>query len=146
MIDHENKTTEIVPKKRLWVLWMLFFFQFAAIGVYFTFLNVYYREAGQSGAQIGILNMTTSLVGMAGVVLWGYLSDRTGQTRLLIAAGSVGTLVVAQLVPLVHTFAAFLALGLIGSLMSSATSTLVDSTTLVMLGERREDYGHFRLG
>src|SRR5512142_2214671 len=120
---------------------MLFFFQFAAVGVYFTFLNVYYREAGLSGTQIGILNMTTSLMGMVGVVLWVYLSDRPGQTRLLIAAGAVGTLVVAQIVPLVHTFEAFLALGLIGSLMSSSTNTLVDSTTLVMLGDRREDYG-----
>jgi MFS family permease len=131
---------------RLWVLWLLFFFQFAAVGAYFTFLNVYYREAGLSGSQIGWLNMTRSLVGMAGAVGWGSLSDRTGRPRLLLAAGAAGELLVAQFVPFVHSFNAFLALSVVGSLLASAAMTLVDSTTLVLLGERREEYGRYRLG
>jgi PPP family 3-phenylpropionic acid transporter len=125
---------------------MLFFFQFAAIGVYFTYLNVYYREAGLSGTQIGLINMSTSLVVMAGAVFWGYMSDRTGQPRLLIACGAVGATIAAQFVPFLRTFPAFLIAGVLGSLASSATSTLVDSTTLLVLGERREDYGRYRLG
>ncbi len=132
--------------QRLWVLWLLFFFQFAAIGVYYTFLNVYYREAGLSGSQIGLINMTTALIGMVGAVGWGYLSDRTGQPRLMIAGGAAGALLVAQVVPFARSFAAFLALASAGSLLSSSILTLVDSTTLVNLGERREDYGRYRLG
>lgn len=130
----------------MWVLWTLFFFQFAAIGVYFTYLNVYYREAGLSGTQIGLINMSTSLVGMAGVVVWGYLSDWTGQPRLLIATGAVGAIIAAQFIPFLHSFTALLIAGILGSLAGSATSTLVDSTTLVILGERRADYGRYRLG
>src|SRR5512145_552040 len=91
---------------KLWVLWLLFFFQFAGVGVYFTFLNVYYREAGLSGTQIGLINMTTALVTMGGAVVWGALSDRTGKPRLLIAGGAGGALLLAQAVPLVHTFQA----------------------------------------
>ncbi len=146
MFDHEKPTNRLPLSKHLWVLWVLFFFQFAAIGVYFTYLNVYYREAGLSGTLIGIINMSTSLVGMAGAVAWGYVSDRTGQNRLLIGAGAVGALAAAQIVPLLHSFAAFLLVGIVGSLFGSATSTLVDSTTLVILGERRDDYGRYRLG
>jgi MFS transporter, PPP family, 3-phenylpropionic acid transporter len=139
-------TTEKPLSNRLWVLWVLFFFQFAAIGIYFTYLNIFYREAGLSGTEIGITNMGSSLIGMAGVVIWGYFSDRTGKSRLLIAIGAAGALIVAQIVPFVHSFPAFFALGVIGSLLNSSTSTLVDSTTLVLLGDRREEYGRYRLG
>ena len=130
----------------MWVVWLLFFFQFAAIGAYFTYLNIYYHQAGLSGTQIGLLNMTTSLIGVASTALWGYLSDLTGRNRYLIAGGAAAGLVLAQFIPLMHTFTGFLLLGSAGSLLGSAPSTLVDSTTLSLLGDRREDYGRFRLG
>jgi PPP family 3-phenylpropionic acid transporter len=131
---------------RMWVVWCLFFFQFAAIGVYFTYLNVYYREAGLSGTLIGLINMTTAAIGAGGSFMWGYLCDQTGKPRYLIAAGACGTLLVVQFIPLVHSFGAFLGLGCLASLMSSSLGTLVDSTTLVLLGKQREDYGRYRLG
>lgn len=143
--------TQILPvapprQKRLWAVWLLFFFQFAAIGVYYTYLNIYYRNAGLSGTQIGLINMTTALIGVASVAGWGYLSDLTGKNRYLIAIGAGGALLVAQFIPLVNSFMGFLALGALGSVLSAAPATLVDSTTLAMLGSRREDYGLFRLG
>ena len=137
---------ETPHQNRLWVVWLLFFFQFAGVGVYFTFLNIYYRDAGLSGTQIGLINMVTALIGVAGSVLWGNIADRTGQQRWLIAVGAAGGLIVAQFVPLVHTFTAFLGLAVLGSLMGSSLGTLVDSTTLMLLGDRREDYGRYRLG
>ncbi len=137
---------------RLWVLWLLFFFQFAAVGIYFTFLNVYYKQAGLSGSQIGFIGMASGIVGIAGTFLWSYLSDRTGQPRLLIAAGALGGLLIAQLIPLVgilklaNAFWLYGAIGCAGSLMTSSVNTLVDSTTLAMLGENRQAYGRYRLG
>lgn len=133
-------------ESKLWVVWLLFFFQFAAIGVYFTFLNVYYRDAGLSGTQIGLINMVTALIGVVGAIVWGNLADRTGKPRLLISAGALGVLIIAQFIPLVHTFEMFLLLACLSSIMASSLGTLVDSTTLVMLGERRDDYGRYRLG
>ncbi len=132
--------------RRPWAFWLLFFFQFAAIGVFYTYLNIYYREAGLSGTQIGTINMTTALVGVAGAFGWGYLADRTGQSRLFIALGAVGSLLIAQFIPLVSAFWPFLGLGVLASLANSAPGTLVDSTILSMLGERRNDYGRYRLG
>lgn len=125
---------------------MLYFFQYAAIGIYFTYLNIYYREAGLSGTQIGVMNMITALAGVGGSIGWGYIADRTGENRFLIAGGAVFALLIAQAIPHVHTFWAFLGLGILSSLANSAPSTLIDSTTLSMLGENRQDYGRFRLG
>lgn len=132
--------------KKLWVVWLLFFFQFAGVGVYFGYQNIYYRSVGLSGTQIGMIGLVVALVSVASSVWWGYISDRTGQPRLLMALGAIGSLAIAQLVPLVHEFYAFLGLALVASFVYSAPATLMDSTALAMLGERREDYGKYRLG
>ena len=155
-MTHSSKTTPSIapsaPNSGLFVvLWVLFFFQFAAIGVYFTFLNVYFKDAGLSGTQIGLISMASGVVGMAGSFLWGYLSDRTGKPSVLIAVGALGALLMTQLIPMVKYFNLsnallwFIVIGCLGSLMSASTSTLVDSTSLAMLGDRSKDYGRYRL-
>lgn len=146
MIQQEAVPDRTPGLTRPWAFWLLFFFQFAAIGVFYTYLNIYYREAGLSGTQIGTINMFTALIGVAGAVGWGYLADRTGLSRLFIALGAGIALLIVQFIPLVSSFWAFLGLGGLASLANSAPSTLVDSTILSMLGERRNDYGRYRLG
>ena len=125
---------------------MLFFFQYTAIGAYFVYLNVYLRQAGLSGTQIGVLNMSSSIIGVVSALIWGYISDRTGKPRILIAVGAVGSLITVQFIPLVHTFWAFFAIACLGAVLSSSLTTLVDGVTLAMLGSMSENYGRFRLG
>lgn len=146
MIKTETLPSPAVRLQRPWVFWLLFFFQYAAIGIYFTYLNIFYRQAGLSGTQIGVMNMIIALVGVSASIGWGYIADRTGANRYLIAGGAFIALIIAQLVPYVHDFWAFLGLGMLAALANSAPGTLVDSTTLVMLGEQRQDYGRYRLG
>ena len=88
----------------------LFFLIYAGIGVNLTFLNVYYINEGLSGTQIGVIGMTASAVAMLAAGFWGYLSDRTGQARLIMACGGLGAAVVAIIFPLVHTFPLYILL------------------------------------
>jgi MFS transporter, PPP family, 3-phenylpropionic acid transporter len=132
--------------KRMVVLWLLSFFQFACVGVYFTFINVYYHEAGMTGTQIGLIIMSAGLVGVVASVFWGNLSDRIGSSRQLLVIGGIGALIAAQFIPLVDTFIGFLLLACVVSFMFTSPMTLVDSTILSLLGDRREDYGRYRLG
>ncbi len=138
------------PPRRL-LLWVLFFFQYAAIGAFFTFLNVYFREAGLSGTQIGLMGMIGSMVSMACAFLWGYVSDRTGKPSILIGGGAIGALLIAQVYPLVKTaglhnqFIYFTLIGFVYSILAAAPMTLVDSATLAILGDQRKDYGRYRM-
>jgi PPP family 3-phenylpropionic acid transporter len=90
--------------------------------------------------------MTSSIIGVVSAVVWGYISDRTGKPRLLIAAGAIGALVIAQFIPFVHGFWAFFGLSCLGGVMTSPMNTLLDGTTLVMLGTKTENYGRYRIG
>ena len=88
-------------KPRLWVTAALFFTQYVAFGVYFTFLNVYLRSVGLTGSEIGFNGMVVGIFAMLGTFAWSYVADRTGRPRVLLAVGALGTLAGAQLVPLV---------------------------------------------
>jgi len=141
-----EKETATKKGERMFVLWFLSFFQFAAVGVFFTFLNVFYHEAGLTGTQIGLINMSAGLIAVVASVFWGNASDRLGNSRLLLVIGSVGALTTAQFIPLANTFWSFLGLACVTSFMFNSPMTLIDSTTLSLLGDRREDYGCYRLG
>ncbi len=131
---------------RMWVVWLSYLFQFAAVGIYYTFINVYLRSTGLSGTQIGVLNMLAAIAGMAGSLAWGYLGDRTGKPRFIISGGAAGALLVVQFFPSANGFWPLLVIICLASLMNSAPMTLVDSTTLALLGPHRDDYGRYRLG
>jgi PPP family 3-phenylpropionic acid transporter len=135
------------PKgKRLNVLWLLSFFQFAAVGAFFTFLNVYFHGVGLSGTQIGLINMSAGLIAVIASIFWGNTSDRIGNSRLLLVYGSIGAIITVQFIPLADSFWSYLLLACLTSFMFNASITLVDSTILSLLGDRREDYGRYRLG
>ena len=124
----------------------LFFFQFAGVGVFLTFINVFLHNAGLTGTQIGVIGTLGALSGMVSATLWGYLSDRTGRTRLLLIAGTLGAAFFAQLYPTAVDFGGFILFACLFSFFNSAGGTLVDSLALSLLGDRREDYGRYRLG
>jgi len=138
--------------QRLWVTSALFFCQFFAVGVYFTFLNVYLRAMGLSGSEIGLIGTLSGILSMIGTFGWGYLADRTGNPRLLIAIGAIGAFLAAQLMQLVPQFGLepavwyFAAISALVGLLWSAVNTLIDSTAVAMLGDQRQKYGIYRLG
>ena len=125
---------------------LLFFLIYAGIGVNFTFLNVYYASKGLTGTQIGFISMAAALVAMLGATLWGYLCDRTGQVHWIMAGGALLTAVISLLIPLTDNFLVYLVLSGLYALGNSAMFTLIDSTTLTLLGDKREEYGRYRLG
>lgn len=132
--------------RHLRVVWFLFFFQFAGVGVFLTFINVFLHNAGMTGTQIGVIGTIAGLCGMMSATLWGYLSDRTGHTRLILMIGTTGAAFFAQLYPTAVDFNGFVLFACLFSFFNSAPGTLVDSLALSLLVDRREDYGRYRLG
>lgn len=132
--------------RHLRVMPLLFFFQFAGVGIFISFANVYLRQKGLSGTEIGLLSMVGALSSLLFSPLWGYLSDRTGRPRLIMVLGTLGAGLAVQFYPLAQSMPAYLAVACAYGLFNSAASTLVDSLTLALLGDHREDYGRYRLG
>ena len=98
---------------RFRLLFFMYLFFFAAVGIYMTYINVYYLAAGLSGTQIGLVSTAASLVGFGGASLWGYLSDRTGQARIIMVVSGLGTAIIAIIEPFTAVLAGVIALVLL---------------------------------
>lgn len=146
------RTTGAAPTPRLWVTAALFFTQYVAFGLYFTFLNVYLKAQGLTGSEIGFNGMVVGILTMLGTFGWSYLADRTGRPRVMLALGALGALLGAQFIPLVAAnglqpaFWWYVMINAFVGLMNASISTLIDSTAVAMLGDQRHRYGVYRLG
>ena len=71
-----------------WPLQPVYLLLYGSLGAYFGFKNVYFRELGFTGSQIGLLSALPSMVYAATLLVWGYLGDmRISRQRLLTFAG-----------------------------------------------------------
>jgi PPP family 3-phenylpropionic acid transporter len=123
----------------------LYFTIWAAIGAFWPFIYVYYRsEIGLTGAQIGLIVMIGAGTGTLSAPLWGMLNDRLGRTRLILTIQALGLVAVCLILGQLRTFSSILVAAGIFSIFSSPIMPLLDSTTLRLLGDRRDLYGSYR--
>jgi PPP family 3-phenylpropionic acid transporter len=121
------------------------FAAWGAAGLFFPYINVYYRDMGLSGTQIGLIGMLGAGVAGFGAMAWSILSDRLGKTRLLFSLAALGAVLFSSLLGQVNLFFPLLVVATILSLFIRPAFTLVDTTTLGMLGEHKDSYSGYRL-
>ncbi len=131
--------------RRLVVVKALYFLYFAGIGGFSYYLFIYYNQIGLSSAQIGILSSLGPLMGMLAGPLWGWVSDRFSLTRPLFIFAAAAALGLTYLLGTVVLFPRIMLLTILMAFFTSPLMTLLDSTTLVLLGNRSDLYGQQRL-
>ena len=148
MSSESISSTSVLQEQRrgLWVMRVLYFFYFGSIGAYWTYLNVYYKEFGLSGTQIGLVNTFGPLVSIFAATLWGLLNDRLGNPRLLVRIAVPGAILAALGLSIAQSYLVIILFSCMMSLFISAVIPLMDNTTLRLLGDQRDRYGRIRVG
>lgn len=116
-----------------------------AAGFLYPYLNVYYREIGLSGTQIGLIGMLASLAAAFATIYWGMLNDRLGKTRLLYTIACAGTVALVLLLAQARAYVLIVLIAVSFNLFHRPSFTMADITTLKMLGDYKENYGVYRL-
>ena len=132
-------------KRQIFVLRWLYFFYFAAFGIFATFANVYYRSLGFSGSQLGLIGILYSLAGITGAPGWGWLSDRFKNPRLLLGIAILGGTLATLSLTLTTSLAGIGAATVGVNLFTSACVPLIDSANLRLLGSDSFRYGRQRI-
>lgn len=124
---------------------VLYLVYFAANGIFFTYVNVYYQSLGLSGTQIGLIGTLGPLAGILGLTSFGMLNDRTGRTRLLLMLAIAGSAASALLLATAPTFVWIVPVACLLAALVNPIVPLLDTTTLCLLGRDSARYGSHRV-
>ena len=140
MSDQTHPGRDPLPVAKL-----VYFIYYTGFGIYLPFINIYYRDIGLSGVEIGLINTLSPLVGMLSAPLWGILNDRFGKTRVLLAVAVSGSILAGWGIAAAGSSFVLLPIAALFSLFYSTIQPMLDSNTLLLLGNQRERYGSIRL-
>src|SRR5258706_3941849 len=105
----------------------------------------YLAARGLDAAQLAWLLALPQLARVVAPAAWGWIADRTGMQRAIVAFSCAANAACFALLPLVASFAAMAWLVAIASLLSAAALPLVEAITLGALAGQAGRYGPIRL-
>lgn len=123
----------------------LYFFLFCANGIFSIFINIYYREVGLSGLEIGAASGIGPLISIVASPIWSVLSDRLGKIRMLLFIAATGAILAAWGLSLSTSVQAILPLAGMYALFYMPIMSLMNGATLRTLGDQPEKYGRQRI-
>ncbi|GLX65810.1 MFS transporter [Paenibacillus glycanilyticus] len=121
------------------------FFSYGTIAVYSTFFALYLQSIGISPLKIGALMAGGPIVSLIANPLWGYLSDRTHNIRLILILMLVGNLVAMQLVFLSDSYPFIFSCMLLFFFFQMPLFSQSNSLILNSIEGTRHKFGAFRL-
>ncbi len=121
-----------------------YFLYFCAIGCTFPYLNLYYREIGFTGVQIGFLAATSTLIILLASPLWGIVSDTLNVHRALLTLAVGGTILPALLLSVGNTMTWLVPVTVVYAFFMGPIGPLADSTALEVANSSQRTYGEFR--
>lgn len=132
------------PASLLWAP-PLYFLYYAAAATLLPFLVLYYQDLGLKGSQVGFLAGLPPLLSLVSAPVWGVVSDMTKRRKLSLLIAMSGAIVLALALGTVRAFVWLIPAVVMFAFFSAPIMPLVDSTTISLLGGRKEDYGQIRL-
>ena len=119
-----------------------YFAFFAYAGAYVAYFPLYLASRGLSAVEIAWVLALPPLVRIVAPGAWGWLADRTGAHRAIVAFSCGVTALSFGILPFTQHIAALIALM---SLLSAGALPLVEAITLGALAGRHGSYGPIRL-
>jgi PPP family 3-phenylpropionic acid transporter len=132
-------------KRGLLIAKTYYFFFFAGVGCLSPFLNVYLKQRGLTGTQIGWLSSIAPMIALAANPIWGAVADRWQIHRQVLALCALMAGMVTLFFIPVHGFWAFVGLVTILTFFRTPIGAIVDSTVMDMVKQTNGSYGHQRL-
>ncbi|REK74936.1 MFS transporter [Paenibacillus paeoniae] len=121
------------------------FFIYGALSVYSTFFALYLQKIGWSTLEIGTLLAGGPIVSIIANPLWGYLSDRFRNIRLVILIMMAGATVIMQVVFLTQSYTVIYTAMLFFFFFQMPMFSQTNSLILNAIEGTKYKFGSFRL-
>ena len=124
---------------------LYYFLFFGAIGCFVPFFNIYLKQIGLSGAQIGWLGSIPPLIALAANPFWGAVSDRWQIYRQVLALCAFVSGAVSLFFIPASSFWVLMVLVTFIAFFRTPIGAIIDSTVMEMVKQTGHSYGRQRL-
>jgi hypothetical protein len=108
------------------------------------YINLLYRQNGLNDAQIGILAAVKPWVSASASFVWSGIADRYNIHKTILIATFVVSTLVRSSVSVLHSFAAFLVIAVLGEAIAAPCGVMADASVVASC-KKDTDYGKARL-
>src|SRR5438477_5433577 len=122
-----------------------YFAFFVYAGLMVAYFPPYLAARGLGAAEIAWVLALPQLARVVAPAAWGWIADRTGMQRAIVAFSCAANAACFALLPLTDGFAAIAWLVAVASVLSAAALPLVEAVTLGALAGQAGRYGPIRL-
>ena len=129
----------------LFGLWAAYFLYWASLAPFIPYLSLFYESVGLTGAQIGQLGFTRSIVSFFSALTIAFLSDVFRKRKRILVGCVLGMTALLLVFPRMASFATLLPVVALYSVFLAPTISILDEDTLRTLDNPR-DYGLVRMG
>ncbi len=138
-------TTRRQTSSALFFAKFFYFFYFSAIGILAPFLNIYLKQIGLTGSQIGLLGSFPPLLVLLANPFWGAIADRWKAQRLVLILGALVGALVSPLFLWTNNFWLLSLLLLVLVFFRNPLGSIVDSVVVNQVVREGSSYGRQRL-
>lgn len=129
----------------LWLVRVYFFLLIGGVGFAQPFVNLFYRQQGLTGTEIGLVLTAGSIIGLLASPWWGRWSDAGAPLTRLLQLGLVAAGITLIVLSQQSTFGWIVLIVGLESLAVAGLSPLSDALALRITAARRAGYGSVRV-
>ena len=121
---------------------VFYFTIFAALAFLMPFLSLYYqKELGLSGSQIGFLTGVAPIISLVGASVWGAVADATHKHKMILLMAVAGVWISVLAIFKAPGFLLLSMAVVFYAFLGSPILPIVDNSVMILLGDRRDEYG-----
>jgi len=144
MSSESGKISQLLESDRV-NLSLLYVFIYASWAAWWSLFNVFLKEAGLTGLQIGIVSSIAPVMMFIVQPFWGGVADRWGRKRLLLFSLFLSAVTILGY-PFLKDFWAFLLWSVLFSVLLNPIYPIADSLALDYIEEKKStSYGMLRI-
>ena len=126
MVDGDSMKTK-KSGNIMWLMRTFYFLFYMGIGVYTTYITIYFQSIGLSSTEIGLVQGIAPVVSMLGLSLAGSIADQTGKMNVVLSASLLLASISALFFPVGKVLPAVMLISTFYTFVSSPLLQLSDA-------------------
>ena len=122
-----------------------YFIYYGGLASLLPFLGLYYQSRGLIGSEIGLLTAISPLVTLVAAPLWSGVADATRRHKVIFTFSVLSVIVISFLIYNASSLAWLIPIVIGFAFLGAPIMPLMDSSTMLLLEGRRDQYGRIRL-